>query len=82
MLKGRRIELGWTALVLALTLAGLATSRGEPDCTGPFIRGATDSLPPQCGSPIESLPIMAIVWVVGLVAILVAREISRPRKTA
>lgn len=66
MLRGRRIEAAWTALIVAVAVLGLLMSEGEPVCEGPFIFQVDDSLPPQCPSPVEFLPTVAIAWVVGL----------------
>ena len=66
MLRGRRIEAAWTALIVAGAVLGLLMSEGEPVCEGPFIFQVDDSLPPQCPSPVEFLPTVAIAWVVGL----------------
>jgi hypothetical protein len=77
VLRGRRIEAAWTALLLAVAVLGLLTSGGEPVCEGPFIWRADDSLPPQCPSPVEFLPTVAIAWVVGLGAILAVRGLKR-----
>ncbi|MBP7629550.1 MAG: hypothetical protein KA758_03790 [Acidimicrobiales bacterium] len=66
VLRGRRIEAAWTALIVAVAVLGLLMSEGEPVCEGPFIFQVDDSLPPQCPSPVEFLPTVAIAWVVGL----------------
>lgn len=79
MLRSRRIEVAWTALVVAIAVLGLMTSEGEPVCEGPFILRADDSLPPQCPSPTEVLPLVALVWAVGLGAILLVRALGRER---
>lgn len=78
MLVGRRIEVAWTAVLLAVIVLGLATSEGEPVCEGPFITEVDDSFPPQCGSPLEAVPVVVIGWVVVLVAILAVRALARP----
>ena len=66
MLRGRRLEAAWTVLIVAVAVLGLLMSEGEPVCEGPFIFQVDDSLPPQCPSPVEFLPTVAIAWVVGL----------------
>ena len=66
VLRGRRIEAAWTVLIVAVAVLGLLMSEGEPVCEGPFIFQVDDSLPPQCPSPVEFLPTVAIAWVVGL----------------
>jgi len=76
-LRRRRIEAAWTALLLAIAVLGASTSEGEPICEGPFIWRVDDSLPPQCPSPLEALPIVGIVWVVGLGVILAIRILMR-----
>lgn len=68
----------WTALVLAVIVLGLATSEGEPVCEGPFITGADDSFRPQCGSPLDVVPVVLIGWIVVLVAILAIRALAQP----
>lgn len=75
VLRGRRTEAAWTLLIVAGALLGLLTSRGEPVCEGPFILQVADSSPPQCPSPVEFLPTVAIAWVVGLGLILVIRAL-------
>lgn len=70
LLRGRRIEMGWTALFLVIIVWGLLASEGEPVCKGPFITQVDDSSPPQCPSPVEFLPSVGIAWAVGLVVIL------------
>jgi hypothetical protein len=65
-LRGRRIEAAWTVLILAVAVLGLSMSEGEPVCEGPFILRVYDSSPPQCPSPVEFLPTVAIAWFVGL----------------
>jgi hypothetical protein len=75
--RGRRIEIGWTVLVLAVAVLGLATSEGEPVCDGPFILQVDDSSPPQCPSPVELLPTLAIAWAVGLLVIVGVRALAR-----
>lgn len=77
VLRGRRIEIGWTALFLAIALLGLLMSEGEPVCDGPFITEVDDSLPPQCPSPVEFLPTVGIAWAVGLFVILGVRALVR-----
>lgn len=77
VVQGRRIEIGWTALFLAITVWGLLTSEGEPVCEGPFITQVDDSSPPQCPSPVEFLPTVGIAWAVGLVLILGIRALLR-----
>lgn len=77
VLQGRRIEAGWTALLLGVAGLGLLTSDGEPVCEGPFITSVDDSLPPQCPSPVEFLPTIAMAWVVGLVVIVAVRGVKR-----
>lgn len=79
MLRNRRIEAAWTALVVAIAVLGLVTSEGAPVCEGPFILRVDDSLPPQCPSPTEVLPLVALVWAVGLGAILLVRALGRER---
>jgi hypothetical protein len=76
VLRGWRIEAGWTVLLLAVAVLGLLTSEGEPVCEGPFIWRQDDSLPPQCPSPVEFLPNVAIAWVVGLTVILAVRGLK------
>lgn len=76
MLVGRRIEVGWTALVLAVLVLGLVTSEGEPVCEGPFITSADDSLPPQCDSPLDAVPAVLIGWAVVLVLIVGVRWLT------
>lgn len=76
MLVGRRIEAAWTALVLVVIVFGLATSEGEPVCEGPFITEVDDSFPPQCGSPLDFVPVMVIGWVVVLAAIVAVRWLT------
>ena len=66
VLRGRMIEAAWTVLIVAVAVLGLLMSEGEPVCEGPFIFQVDDSLPPQCPSPVEFLPTVAIAWVVGL----------------
>ena len=66
VLRGRRLEAAWTVLIVAVAVLGLLMSEGEPVCEGPFILRVDDSLPPQCPSPVEFLPTVAIAWVVGL----------------
>ena len=66
VLRGRRLEAAWTVLIVAVAVLGLLMSEGEPVCEGPFIFQVDDSLPPQCPSPVEFLPTVAIAWVVGL----------------
>jgi hypothetical protein len=78
MLLGRRIEAAWTALVLAVLVLGMATSEGEPVCEGPFITEVDDSLPPQCGSPLDFVPLVVVGWVVVLIAIVAVRWLSAP----
>jgi hypothetical protein len=58
---------------------GLTTSEGEPVCAGPFILRVDDSLPPQCPSPTEAIPAVALVWALGLAAILLVRALGRAR---
>jgi hypothetical protein len=82
MLRVRRIEVGWSALVVAIALLGLMTSRGEPVCEGPFILRVDDSMPPQCPSPVEFLPMVAVGWVIGLGAILAIRGLKRAQSSA
>lgn len=77
MLRGRRIEAALTALFLAIAVTGLLTSEGKPVCEGPFITQVDDSFPPQCPSPLEFLPVIAIAWVVGLGVILAVRGLKR-----
>lgn len=77
MLRGRTIEVGWTVLFLVIAVGGLATSHGEPVCEGPFITQVDDSLPPQCPSPAEFLPIVGITWAVGLFVILSVGALAR-----
>lgn len=77
VLRGRRIEIGWTALFLAIAVWGLLTSDGEPVCEGLFITRVDDSLPPQCPSPAEFLPTVGIAWAVGLVLIVGIRALLR-----
>ena len=76
MLVGRRIEAAWTVLVLAVIVVGLATSEGEPVCEGPFIAEVDDSFPPQCGSPLDFVPVVAIGWVAVLIAIVAVRWLT------
>lgn len=77
VLRGQWAEMVWTALLLAIAVAGLLTSDGEPVCEGPFITQVDDSFPPQCPSPLEFLPVIAIAWVVGLGVILAVRGLKR-----
>jgi hypothetical protein len=77
MLRGRRIEAAWTALLLLVAVLGLLTSEGEPVCEGPLIFRVDDSLPPHCPSPVEFLPAVGIAWVVGLGVILGIRALVR-----
>lgn len=79
MLRIRRIEVAWTALVVAIAVLGLGTSEGEPVCEGPFILRVDDSLPPQCPSPTEVVPAVVLVWALGLGAILLVRALGRGR---
>jgi Ni/Fe-hydrogenase subunit HybB-like protein len=67
----------WTALFLAISVVGLSTSDGPPVCEGPFITRVDDSLPPQCPSPVEFLPAVGLVWVVGLAVIIGVRALVR-----
>lgn len=78
MFVGRRVEVAWTALVLAVLVLGLTTSDGEPVCEGPFITEVDDSLPPQCGSPVDVVSVVLIIWVAVLVAIVFVRWIMEP----
>jgi len=78
LLAGRRIEVGWTALVLAVLVVGLTTSEGEPVCEGPFITSADDSLPPRCDSPLDAVPAVLIGWAVVLVVIVGVRWLTSP----
>jgi hypothetical protein len=73
VLRGWRIEVGWSALLLVVAVLGLLTSEGEPVCAGPFIWRREDSDPPQCPSPADFLPRIAIAWFVGLAVILAVR---------
>jgi hypothetical protein len=75
VLRGRRIEAAWTAVFLTIAVVGLATSEGQPVCEGPFITRVDDSLPPQCPSPIELLPIVGLAWVIGLAVIIGVRAL-------
>lgn len=75
VLRGRRIEAAWTVLIVAIAVLGLLMSEGEPVCEGPFILRVDDSSPPQCPSPVEFLPTVAIVWVVGLGVIVGMRAL-------
>lgn len=75
----RSVEAAWTAMLVAIAVLGLMTSEGEPVCEGPFILRVDDSLPPQCPSPIEILPSIAIAWVLGLGMILAVRGLVRGR---
>jgi hypothetical protein len=75
--RGRRIEIAWTVLVLAVAVLGLVTSDGEPVCDGPFILQVDDSSPPGCPSPVKLLPTLAIVWAVGLLVIVGTRALAR-----
>ncbi len=75
MLRGRRIELAWTVLLLAIVVVGLSTSDGQPVCEGPFILRFDDSLPPQCPSPVEVLPAVGLAWIVGLAVIIGVRAL-------
>lgn len=76
LLVGRKIEVGWTALVLGVLVLGLATSEGEPVCEGPFITSADDSFPPQCDSPLDAMPAVLIVWAVVLLVIVGVRWLT------
>lgn len=59
----------WTSLVVGLAALGLLLTDGEPACRGPFITGASDSLPPRCPDP--AVPGWIVVaWAAGLVVIL------------
>lgn len=78
MLAGRKIEVGWTAFVLAILVLGLTTSEGEPVCEGPFITSADDSLPPQCDPPLNMVPALLIGWAVVLVVVVGARWLASP----
>lgn len=69
------METAWTVLIVAAAVLGLLTSEGEPVCEGPFIFRVYDSLPPQCPSPVEFLPTVAIAWVVGLGVIVGMRAL-------
>jgi hypothetical protein len=60
----------WTALIVAVAVLGVSMSEGEPVCEGPFILRVDDSSPPQCPSPVEFLPTVAIAWVAGLGVLL------------
>jgi hypothetical protein len=77
MLRRWWIEVGWTAMFVVVAFLGLLTSEGEPVCEGPFIWSRDDSSPPQCPSPLDALPDLAIAWVVGLAVILAARVLRR-----
>lgn len=78
MFTGRRIEVAWTAFVLAVLVLGLTTSDGEPVCEGPFITEVDDSLPPQCGSPVDVVPVVLIIWAAVLVMTVFVRWIMEP----
>lgn len=78
MRAGRKIEVGWTALVLTVLVIGLTTSEGEPVCEGLFITSADDSLPPQCDSPLDVVPAVLIGWAVVLAVIVGARWLATP----
>lgn len=83
VLRGWRMAAAWTVASVAVAVLGLLTSEGEPVCEGPFIFQHTDSLPPQCPSPVDFLPTVAIAWVVGLGLILGIRALvtsSRQRR--
>lgn len=69
------METAWTVLIVAAAVLGLLMSEGEPVCEGPFILRVYDSLPPQCPSPVEFLPTVAIAWVVGLGVIVGMRAL-------
>jgi hypothetical protein len=71
------IEVGWTAMLVVVAVLGLLTSEGEPVCEGPFIWRRDDSSPPQCPSPLDALPDVAIAWIVGLAVILAVRGMWR-----
>lgn len=73
LLRVRRIATAWTPLLAVLTVLGLVTSEGEPVCEGPFVFRVDDSLPPQCPSPAEFLPMVAIAWLVGLSVMLLVQ---------
>ncbi|NLD77473.1 MAG: hypothetical protein GX643_12500 [Acidimicrobiales bacterium] len=77
VLRGRRIEAAWTVLILAVVGLGLLMSEGEPVCEGPFIFNIADSMPPQCPSPVEFLPTVAIAWVVVLAVIVGIRALVK-----
>lgn len=77
VLRGRRIEAALTALFLAIAVTGLLTSGGEPVCEGPFITEVDDSFPPQCPSPVEFLPTVAIAWVFAVGVVLAVRSLKR-----
>jgi hypothetical protein len=79
VLRVRRLAVGWTALVAAIAVLGLLTSEGEPVCEGPFIWRVDDSLPPQCPSPTELLPVIAIAWLVGLGVLVAISGFARSR---
>lgn len=75
MLRGRWMAAAWTVLMMALALLGLSMSEGEPVCEGPFILRVDDSSPPQCPSPVDFLPMVAIAWVAGLGVLLGIRAL-------
>ena len=77
VLRSRRAETVWTALLFVIAVAGLLTSDGEPVCEGPFITQVDDSYPPQCPSPLDFLPVIGIAWVAGLGVILAVRGLKR-----
>ncbi len=77
VLVGRRVEAAWTAVTVAFVAFGLLTSEGEPVCEGVFIPWVNDSSPPQCPPPLDYVPTVATVWLVGLLAIVAARLLVR-----
>ena len=46
-------------------------------CEGLFIVSVDDSSPPQCPPPIDYVPTIAVVWLLGLLAILAGRVLVR-----
>jgi hypothetical protein len=66
----------WTMLIVAVAVLGLLMSEGEPVCEGPFILQVADSSPPQCPSPVEFLPTVAIAWALGMGVLLVIRALA------
>lgn len=77
MFDGRRVEAAWTAVAVAFVALGLLTSESEPACEGLFIVSVADSSPPQCPPPMDYVPTVATVWLLGLLAIVAGRVLVR-----